>query len=225
MQKLWFTAFGILAPLCIGLESLAQTQDTTRQDIALAAGYKAMFTCSAIFNGGKTQDQISGDELSNFYGDYVPAMEITGDIVVDKSDKYVSVIFADDMPPFISAWRKHLGCTALPQGASAEFIKNLPRVKLKAPKYDPADVMWPMEDKLPNEPLPENINQEALTETVEKAFAGEFKGATTAVLISQNGRIISERYPKILIKITHSAHGLLRNLLLPLLSVRRSKKA
>jgi len=89
-----------------------------------------MFTCSAIFNGGKTQDQISGDELSNFYGDYVPAMEITGDIVVDKADKYVSVIFADDMPPFISAWRKHLGCTALPQGASAEFIKNLPRVKL-----------------------------------------------------------------------------------------------
>ena len=194
MQKLWFTAFGILAPLCMGLESLAQTQDTTRQDIALAAGYKAMFTCSAIFNGGKTQDQISGDELSNFYGDYVPAMEITGDIVVDKADKYVSVIFADDMPPFISAWRKHLGCTALPQGASAEFIKNLPRVKLKAPKYDPADVMWPMGDKLPNEPLPENINQEALTETVEKAFAGEFKGATTAVLISQNGRIISERY-------------------------------
>ena len=194
MQKLWFTTFGILAPLWIGIESLAQTQEPTRQDIALAAGYKAMFTCSAIFNGKKTQDQISGDELSNFYSDYLPTMELTGNITVNKADKYISVTFAEDMPPFISAWREHLGCTALPQGATAEFIKKLPRVKLKAPKYDPADVMWPMGDKLPNEPLPDAIDQDALKETVEKAFAGDFKGASTAVLISQNGRIVAERY-------------------------------
>ncbi len=194
MQKLWLSFLGVLTPLCIGLEAFAQTQEPTRQDIALAAGYKAMFTCSATFNGGKTEDQISEDELSNFYGDYVTAMALTGDVIVNEAEKYVSVAFADDMPPFMSAWREHLGCTALPQGADAAFIKNLPRVTLKTPKYDPADLMWPMGDKLPNDPLPESINQEALKETVEKAFAGDFKGATTAVLISQNGRIISERY-------------------------------
>ena len=194
MQKLWLSFLGVLMPLCIGLEAFAQTQEPTRQDIALAAGYKAMFTCSAIFNGEKTQDQISDDELSNFYGDYIPAMEITGDIVVNKAKTYVSVSFAEDMPPFISAWREHLGCTALPQGATEAFIKNLPRIKLKAPKYEPADIMWPKGDKIPNEPLPEAIDQSALADVVEKAFAGEFNGATTAVLISQNGRIVSERY-------------------------------
>ena len=194
MKKLWLMLLAISAPLCIGIDSFAQTPEPTRQDIALAAGYKAMFTCSATFNGGKVEAQISDDELSNFYGDYVSAMKLTGDIIVNTAEKYVSVTFADDMPPFMSAWREHLGCTALPQGASAEFIKNLPRIKLKSPKYNPADIMWPIGDKLPNDPLPDSIDENALNGTLEKAFAGDFKGATTAVVISQNGRIIAERY-------------------------------
>ena len=194
MRSLWQTILGVSATLCMGVNSFAQTQDPTRQDIALAAGYKAMFTCSATFNGGKLENQISDDELSNFYGDYVSAMALTGDVIVNKAEKYVSVAFSDDMPPFISAWREHLGCTALPQGATADFIKNLPRVKLKTPKYNPADIMWPLGDMVPNDPLPESIDQNSLNETIEKAFIGDFKGATTAVLISQNGRIIAERY-------------------------------
>jgi len=194
MRILWLTGLGVLTALSMTTESFAQSQDPNRQDIALAAGYKAMFTCSATFNGGKTTEQITPDELSNYYGDYVDAMAMTGDITVNKVEKYVSVTFADDMPPFISAWREHLGCTALPQGASVDFIKTLPRVKLKAPKYDPADMMWPIGDKLPNDPLPDSINKAELSATIENAFKGEFSGATTAVLISQNGRIVGERY-------------------------------
>jgi len=172
----------------------AQDKSPIRQDIALAAGYKAMFTCSAIFNGGKTPDQISGDELSNYYGDYVKAMTLTGKAEVNAAEKYVSVSFADDMPPRISAWREHVGCTALPQGANASFIKNLPRVKLKAPKNNPSELMWPMGDKLPNEPLPKAIDEAALENTVETAFSGGFDGATTSIVITQNGRLITERY-------------------------------
>ena len=43
----------------------ALAQDLSLQDKALAAGYKAMFTRSAVFNGGKTTDQIAADELDN----------------------------------------------------------------------------------------------------------------------------------------------------------------
>lgn len=224
MQKLWLSFLGVLTPLCIGLESFAQSQNPTRQDIALAAGYKAMFTCSATFNGAKTQGQISGDELSNFYGDYISAMALTGDVIINEAEKYVSVTFADDMPPFISAWREHLGCTALPQGANTEFIQNLPRIKLKTPKYDPADIMWPMGDKLPNEPLPEGIKQAALEGAVEKAFTDDFKGATTAVLISQMGVLSVNATAKVLTKIPLSEHGPLRNLLPPRFSAQRSLK-
>ncbi|GER08538.1 hypothetical protein GCM10007972_25980 [Iodidimonas muriae] len=34
---------------------------------AYAAGYKAGFLCSALFNGGKTRDQIEADELTGIY--------------------------------------------------------------------------------------------------------------------------------------------------------------
>lgn len=194
MHKIALRMTSIIALTCLSFTSAAQSPEPTRQEIALAAGYKAMFTCSAVFNGGKSESQIAKDELSNFYGDYVDAMELTGEARINNGEKYVSVSFADDMPPMISAWRKHLGCTVLPQGADASFISNLPKVKLKPPKFDPLEEMWPKGDKLPNTPLPETINQSKLEATVEDAFNGKFKGATTAVLVSQNGRIIKERY-------------------------------
>ncbi|MDB2438486.1 beta-lactamase family protein [Hellea sp.] len=189
---------GLSLTLVMGANMAANAQDAkaepTRQEIALAAGYKAMFTCSGMFNGDKSSEQIMADELSNYYGDYVAPMALTGEAKVNEVEKYVSVSFADDMPPRISAWREHLGCTALPEGAEPDFIKNLPRVKLRAPKYDPAEVMWPKGDKLPNDPLAEDIDEEALDTVIDKAFSGGFKGGTTAVVITQNGRLVSERY-------------------------------
>ena len=173
----------------------AASQDApTRQEMALAAGYKAMFTCSATFNGQKETEQIKLDELSNIYGDYVSAMEAVGTAEINMAEKYVSVAFAKNMPPRISAWRDHLGCTALPQGADKDFIKHLPRVKLKARSSDSADQLWPMGDKLPNTPSPDAINETALIQSIDDAFSGEFKGATTAIVITQNGRLVHERY-------------------------------
>ncbi|WP_416878564.1 serine hydrolase domain-containing protein [Litorimonas sp.] len=182
------------APLIFAANALAQNDAPTRQDRALAAGYKAMFTCSATFNGGKTPEQIAQDELNNIYGDYSAAMAEVPEAEIDAAKQMVSVSFADDMPPRLSVWREHLGCTALPQGATFEEAKHLPRVKLKAPKIDPAELAWPMGDRLPNAPLPSGIKSEDLDAAVEKAFQSGFGGATSAVLIVQNGRIIAEKY-------------------------------
>ena len=175
--------------------SSAQAQNApSRGDMAMAAGYKAMFTCSATFNGQKTRQQIAAQELDNIYADFGPAMKATGDAQINMASKYVSVGFADDMPPRISVWREYLGCTALPQGAGIDFAKHLPRVKLKAPRYDPADVMWPQGDKLPNAPLPNSVDASKLEAAIDKAFDGGFDGRTTSVVITQNGRLLSERY-------------------------------
>lgn len=180
--------------LALCTSALAQTSEPKRQDIALAAGYKAMFTCSALFNGQKTAEQIAEGELANIYPDYTAAMAATGDAIIDATKKTVSVTFATDMPPRISAWREHLGCTALPQGADESFIKNLPRVKLKTPKRDMADVNWPMGDRLTNAPFPADIDKAALQTVINDAFGDRFKGNTTATLIIQNGRIVGEKY-------------------------------
>ena len=104
-QILRLTAFGLAALIGLNNDAAAQVQtaEPTRQDIALAAGYKAMFTCSAVFNGGKTSEQIAGDELSNYYKDYIVPMAEIGTTEINHAEQYVSSSFADDMPPRIAA--------------------------------------------------------------------------------------------------------------------------
>jgi len=181
-------------PLSILMGSSVFAQEASLQDKALAAGYKAMFTCSATFNGGKKPEQIMQDELDNIYPDFANGMAAIGETQIDATTKIVSVKFSDNMPPRISAWREHLGCTALPQGASLGDVKHLPRVKLKTEKRDMSRVAWPMGDLLPNTPLPEAVNVDGLEGSITSAFDGNFGGATSSILILQNGRIVEERY-------------------------------
>lgn len=181
------------------LSNTSVAQEVDFQDLAQAAGYKAMFTCAAVFNADKTKDQIAAHELKNTYDILTKTKGKIGDTVINTVDKYVSVTYTDTLPPRISAWRPHLGCAALPQGAGPEFIKNLPTVKLKPAKFNPADEQWPIGDKLPNDPLPEGIESAGLEAVIDDAFGpefdgGKFGGATTAIVISQNGRLIAERY-------------------------------
>ena len=188
---------GSLFGLSLAMPVMAQTapsSGTSRQDRALAAGYKAMFTCSAVFNAGKTSDQIGLDELSNIYPDFATGFAATGEAEIDATTKTVSVRYGIDMPPRISAWREHLGCTALPQGADISAVKHLPRVKLKSSKRNMDDVSWPMGDRLPNTPLPNGVDKKALDSVIDTAFSGGFNGETTSVLVMQNGRIIGETY-------------------------------
>ncbi len=176
------------------LSPAALAQEPDRAEKSLAAGYKAMFTCSAVFNGGKTAEQIQADELSNIYGDYKAAMAAVPDAVINRAEKYVSVKFADDMPPRISAWRPYLGCSALPPGATSKAIKYLPRVRLKTPRINTDEIMWPMGDKLPNTSPVGSETAAKINQAMDQAFTGGFGGNSSAVVIVKNGQIIAERY-------------------------------
>jgi len=166
----------------------------SRQALSLAAGYKAMFTCSAVFNGGKALDDIAVDELKHIYPGYEPLLDDVGEAVIDRKAKTVAVNFAADMPPRLSAWRPHLGCSALPQGADDDVIKELPRISLKTQRPDMSEVMWPMGDKLPEDGGLSGEASEALSAAIDGAFSGEFMGRTSAVLIMKDGEILGERY-------------------------------
>ena len=187
-------AFGVSLSAFINLGVSAHGQEASLQDKALAAGYKAMFTCSATFNGAKTQDQIRADELDNIYPDFALGMKAIGDAEIDATTKIVSVKFASNMPPRLAAWRENLGCAALPQGAPLSAVKHLPTVKLKSTKRDMNLVPWPMGDLQPNAPLPQSVNQDGLNTSITKAFDGGYGGQTSSVLILQDGRIVGERY-------------------------------
>ena len=108
--------------------ALAQEGGSTRAlEDALAAGYKASFTCSALFNAGQTPTEIRQNELSGIYPDYQRSFDKLPDAVIDAGRKTVSVTYSDSMPPRIAAWRPGFGCTQLPIGADAGALNFLPR--------------------------------------------------------------------------------------------------
>ena len=179
-------AFSALAAL--GAIAITQSPAHAQDDAALqslVAGYKAAFTCSGVFNAGRTVDQIAGDELSRIYADYRDIMAALPDAVIDDKAKTVSVTYDEAAPPRVSAWRPYLGCTQLPTGADPAMAGDLPQAKVRATR----DLPRPLPVALSNDP--------ALGTIVDDAFDAKTYGEgteTTAVLIVQDGAIIAEKY-------------------------------
>lgn len=165
----------------------AQAADANaEQNRAWAAGYRAGFTCSALWNGvGKSSADIERDELTGIYP------EIEADVRALKADvdakaKRVSVRYRDDMPPRIAEWDSREGCVTLPIGAQSTRIEGF--LDRQRPNFD--DRLWPLGDqggraRMPRAPTPFEY---AVMDTAR------FGGRTSAVLIVKNGLIEAERY-------------------------------
>lgn len=151
---------------------------------SLVAGYKAAFTCSGIFNAGRTREQIAGDELNRIYKGYRETMASLPDAVIDQESKRVSVAYDEGAPPRIAQWRPYLGCVQLPTGAAAADIE-LPIAKVRHSRNLPT-------------PLPESVSDDPqLLSVVDAAFDRATFGEgteTTAVVIVKDGAVIAEHY-------------------------------
>ena len=91
----------------------------TAYDRAIAAGYKALTLCSAMFNGaGRTQAQVEALELTGIYPEY-DAIVPTLTAEVDAQRQRVRVTFDPAMPPRLASFRSGGGCTVEPIGATA----------------------------------------------------------------------------------------------------------
>ncbi|RAK58743.1 serine hydrolase [Phenylobacterium hankyongense] len=162
---------------------------------ALAAGYKAAFLCSGIFNAGQSEAQVAADDLEGIYPEY-QALVRTLPAQVDRTAKTVSVAFDTRLPPRIAAWRSGLGCSQLPIGAGPDAIARLPRLEVRPPAGDPDARAWPDGDRNALA-TPPPATAAALDAALGKAFDHATYGAgteTTAVLVVRDGRIVAERY-------------------------------
>jgi CubicO group peptidase (beta-lactamase class C family) len=151
---------------------------------AWAAGYRAAFVCSSLWNGaGKPVEAIERDELTGIYP------EIEADVRALKADvdagaKRVSVRYRDDMPPRIAEWSGRDGCVTLPIGAQPAAIPAAGhRADLDARP-------WPIGDKDARRPVPKGMSP---FEQTAMSLDG-FGGRTSSLLIVKNGRIAFERY-------------------------------
>jgi CubicO group peptidase (beta-lactamase class C family) len=175
----------LMGSLLVVAATSVHAQPTDPAHLSLAAGYKAAFTCSAYFNAGRSVEQINGDELNRIYPGYRDALASLPDAVIDEDKKTVSVQYADNFPPRVSAWRPYFGCAQLPTGASADMAKSLPTARVRQTREAPT-------------PLPEALSGDAgFAAAIDRAFDRATYGAeteTTAVLVVKDGAVIAEKY-------------------------------
>ncbi len=167
--------------------ALAQTEEALRYDRALAAGYKAQFICSGLWNGGKSLADIKADELTGIYdriADIVPTLAEE----VDEIGRQVRVRFADDAPPRIAVWNRKTGCTGMPIG----FDRPASQTPVLARDFSD-DRLWPMGDV--NAVTEAASRSGALKAGADRAFQPDaYGGKTSAVVIVRNGKIQAEQY-------------------------------
>lgn len=161
---------------------------------ALAAGYKASFLCSDLFNAGLPEASIEQDDLARTYPELEPLFDQLP-AEIDRAHARVTVRYRDDMPPRVAQWRPHLGCAQLPIGAPVDGAAGLPAIS-GGPDLAATDALrWPRGDR--NATARPTGDAQALARTLAAAFDRRTYGQgseTTAVLVIQNGRIVAERY-------------------------------
>ncbi len=188
------------AAILLGLGSISanaqpQASETTRQ--AMAAGYKALSTCSATFNAGQTQAEIDANELDGIYTDYQPIMAELSDANINDRGRHVSVRFKRGMPPRIAKWRPGLGCVLLPVGALPKAADWLPKFSEADTRDTGRDVSTALGDSVT---ITENLAIiDRLGAPVTFAFDGQTYGdgtRTSAVIVLHKGQVIAEQYDR-----------------------------
>ncbi|TPE58458.1 serine hydrolase [Sandaracinobacter neustonicus] len=193
------TAFALAAP------SFAQVAPNART-LALAAGWKAGFLCSGLFVAGLDEATVTANDLQAAYTDLAP--HIAGlPARIDRTAKRVEVGAGDAAPPRVAQFVEGRGCVQLPIGAGLSQPPSgggagqvpMPPSLIGGPDVKAMDArIWPQGDRLATASLPA-AKRRALDLAVADAFTGTRFGAngrTSALLVVQDGKIVSERYAR-----------------------------
>lgn len=188
MMRAIRTFFAITAVL------VAWTAAAQQITAELGAGFKAGFTCSAVFHAGRTLEQIKQDELAGAD----PGLNELPDPVIHHDTKSVTCAYAEDKPPRLAVFIDGWGTVLMPPGSSLDDANKLPHKSIEAPvpDGDPAMIAWPDGDFVENQPLSDNVDEAALNKAIDRAFDNETYAPcnTVGVVIVYKGDIIAERY-------------------------------
>lgn len=168
----------------VAAQSDKEPDDYTR---ALAAGYKAQFICSGLWNGGKSLADIKADELTGIYS-HIAEIVPTLNAEIDEQKRQVRVSYSTEMPTRTAIWNSETGCTGMPIG----FTANQNAAPSKQRTFHD-ELPWPMGDR------GEEAAQSEVFELLIQAAMGasgdnKYGGKTSAVLVIKNGQIVGEHY-------------------------------
>ncbi|QYJ01601.1 beta-lactamase family protein [Thalassovita mediterranea] len=195
MRRLFLSAL-IVTALAAGPAQSQEGGETEIMQKALAAGYKALFTCSATFTADKSRAEIEYNELDGIYTDYRGPMRSTSEANISDRSRTVAVRYAPGEPPRIAAWREGFGCSLLPIGADLDDVDVLPRFSDDFPmrQQDSSTALGQAVQLIDASPYAARLE-----EPVRAAFDGATYGddtRTSAVLVVMDGQIMAERYAR-----------------------------
>ncbi|MEL7546725.1 MAG: serine hydrolase [Pseudomonadota bacterium] len=182
-----------IAPMAAHAGPQADTEEMYK---ALAAGYKALATCSAVFVAEQDRAEIDANELDGVYTDYEPYMSDVSDANIDERQRVVSVRFDFDRPPRLAVHRLGMGCALLPVGAKPSATDWLQTYAGLKPDQS-RDVSTALGDRVM---LTTNtIALDRLNAPISFAFDGQTYGEgtrTSAVVLVHKGEVIAEQYAR-----------------------------
>src|SRR6185295_1221870 len=150
------------------------------------AGF-AKILCSAIFITGRNLE-TAADEDGFFVSPRWSRSEVVN-TVVDRDAHEVRLTLANGVTRSARLVGDQ-GCVTLPRGAQDVFFTP---VAVRSALSDPATLDWPMGDRLPEAPLPPEVDKAKLEAAVAAAF-DPAAALTAAFVVVYKGRLIAERY-------------------------------
>lgn len=180
-------------PLLASAAAAQEAKAPTPYDRAIAAGYKALTMCSAMFIGGRTQAQVEALELTGTYPEYDKLLPtLTADIRRGSGvSGQVAVPFDSALPPRAADWVWERGCELRPIGADDRPVVI---TSIRVPgrwfgnRFQPLPRVWPLGDEgiVPD-------SGPAIASAIASAFTSTGP-RTTGVVVVANGKIVAERY-------------------------------
>ena len=174
-------------------QSVSQNELEERYDRALAAGYKALFLCSAIANAELFGAERSVESVARFEltGIQTPLDAIEDDLEfqiargADGVLDYVLVPYADDMPPRVASHRPDRGCVNLPMGVFPTGFASYA-----------ADLFRPIRETARVDSFDEQNRSAEFSDLASSAFDARFgaDARTTAVVLLHDGVLVGESY-------------------------------
>ena len=199
-----FAAAALLAaaPLAtspLQAQSTSQDELDARYDRALAAGYKALFLCSAIANAERngttrTPESVMAWELT---GIQAPLDQIVAEMpfsvlrFAGQHVAHVQVDWSENMPPRYAKAQRDQGCRLAPVGQASPMLDSLTTERSKVVRTDTIEIAAPGAERL-------SLRQtKKLKSVFSSVFSGQYGSATrTTAVIIKRGAAFSEQYDK-----------------------------
>ena len=156
-------------------------------------GLQAVLSCNGLFTSHRSIEQVFAQELA--YVTHPVGNAGGGNYRIDPARKAVAVGGGQDGPAIHAAFRTGIGCVVMAPDQGFEDIDALPSIDTPPLPGDPANIAWPMGDRVTPAPLPGEIDAPALQAASDWAFDRESpEQDTLSLLILYRGEIIHERY-------------------------------